>query len=318
MLRRHLAPLLAATLTADTRPEKRFNIYFVGDSVDATKKSHAALIRSIDKYQPSLTAKTRITYVQPHLFSDDIDTGLRQIAQQQPDLVIGLNGKFAAAARRVFNKTPLIFSTFDDPIDYGIVTHLHTRVEPVCGISLTDTLDAKRLEILKQAFPRIQTVAVMADDQWATVMGGRQRIERDAAQQGLRITVLQAEDPHQIQMTLARLHANSFEAWYVPATTVVEHSTGTLINQFHTWKAPNIWTEPAEVEQGALMAYSQDTRFVWESLVELISRVLSGEYPGNIPILHPTNFALTVRVAPNMAYPTPHISIVRRAARVIR
>lgn len=309
---------MVLALTADAPSARAFRIYFIGDELEPTKKSYHTLLRSIAKYQPHLTQKIQFTYATPGQEKGNTATRFKDIGRQRPDLVVALNGLHAAAVRRHLPDVQLVFSSFDDPIQYGIVTDLHSRPEPVCGISLTDKLEAKRFEILRQSFPDAVNIAVLADSVWSEELGGRIRAQTEAERQGLKTSFFIAESPGEVQELFAKLSPSQHDAWYIPATFVTDHSTKTIIDSLTAWRKPNLWTATSEVEQGALMAYSQEHDFVWPSLAELITRIYSGERPEKIPILRPRTFKLTVRAKPLSGLPLPHLNIMRRANYIIR
>lgn len=318
MLRILLTLAAAAILTADTLSTKAFKVYFLGSNRPTSLRAHLKYIESIGEFQPLLLQKINIKYIELPSFDADIATPLRRIANENPDLVIAVNGGYAFAAKQAFKDTPILFASFDDPIEYGIVASMHARSAPIGGISLADTLEGKRFEILQQAYPKIRRLSIVADRQWADVMGGRRRAEEEARRFGLEVTVALAENRAQVQELLETSAAAQYDAWYIPATPVTDHSADLLIKKLQTWKVPSIWTSRTEVLQGAPMAYFQETDFVWRSLAELTSRIYAGEYAGAIPILRPTRFTLIVRVERESPVPPPDINIVRRADYVIR
>lgn len=319
MLRWLLLPFFMLLLAADAPPpENPYRIYFLGDSGIPAQRAFSMLEAAVRKFQPALFAKVKFIYIDLGPVNSGIDAPLQRLARQKPDMVVALSGRYAAAATHSFAHTPIIFSSFEDPVQHGIVSSMRSRREPVCGISLVDSLEGKRLEILKQAFPAIRNIAVLADWDWAETMGGRARLEQEAARQGLHVSLLLAKDLAQAKALFLDGSTARHDAWYIPATPLADDATPFIIEQMRTWKKPNMWTSKEEVQQGAQMAYSQETSFVWRSFAELIFRVHSGEPPGTIPILRPTHFTLTVRMAPEGGMPAPDISIVRRADHVIR
>lgn len=318
MLRFLALLFITLALTADAPPTRPYRIFFIGDPDAPAKRAYSKLLDAIRDFQPELPKKTALRYIEISGGQDSIASSLLSLAAEKPDMVVAVSGFEALAAKRAFAHTPIIFASFDEPLEYGIVSSLHSRAEPICGVSLADMLEGKRLEILKQAFPGIRHVGVLADRQWAETMGGRARTEQEAARQGLSVTVLLAEDSAQTQAALTQAMPVPPDAWYIPATPVTDHSAEFIIKQLQTWKKPSIWTSQLETRQGAPMAYSQETDFVWRSLADLIARVHGGEYPGIIPILRPTHFTLTVRMEPASPIPLPDSSIVRRADHIIR
>lgn len=318
MMARLLLILLISTLAADAPPDRFYRIYFLGDSDPPAQRAFAMLTAAVKGSQPELLEQAKFIYIDLDARGPDINLSLKQLTREKPSMVVALNGVYAMAASRVFASTPIVFSSFEDPVGYGIVSDMKSRREPICGISLADSLEGKRFEILKQAFPDIRSIAVLADEAWAENMGGRARVTQEAARQGLHLSLLIARDRAQAKALFLDPGLARHDAWYIPATPLADDAAPSIIEQLRAWRKPSIWTAKEDVQQGAPMAYSQETSFVWKSVAELISRVHSGERPGAIPILRPTNFTLTLRMTPDADMPKPDISIVRRADQVIR
>lgn len=309
---------LLLTLAADSLPSPRYLIYFLGDREAPSKNAYVTLQKVLRQTQAELAEKLWIEYLEIPAPGPALNAFLQRAAVRRPQMVVALSGPEAIAARDAFVGVPIVFTSFEEPLEQGVVSNAQARPEPVCGISLADTLEGKRFEILRLAFPGVRRVGVLADRQWADVMGGRPRTEREAARQGLRATVYLAEDQAQVQAVLQAPESAGLDAWYVPATPISDHSGPVIIERLRAWKKPSIWTSPEEVGQGAPLAYAQETGFVWRSLVDLIARVHGGERPGDIPILRPTRFTLSVRVEAASPVPAPQASIVRQADQVIR
>lgn len=299
-------------------------VLYLGASARATDPTFRSLVESLRRNQPDTLARIAWRYaaipdaesaIEPAVaaaLADPVD------GASGVDLIVALNGLFAASARRHAGRTPIVFSSYEDPVAFGFVSTLRSRSEPICGVSLADELEGKRFEILRQAWPGTRELAVLADHAWADQTGVRRRVEEEATRQGLHATLLIAEDVDQVRALFADPDSRRFDAWYVP-TTFLALSARPLIRQnLRAWRKPSIWSSTEEVRDGAQMAYSQETQFTWQALAELIARVLGGEPAGAIPIMRPDHFTLAVRVTPDVGAPPPDISIIRRADRVVR
>jgi len=195
----------------------------------------------------------------------------------------------------------------------GIVSAMRARNEPVTGISLADWLDGKRLEILRDAFPRIRTVAVLADRWWLEYYDVERRLAAEGQRHGLDITLLHADTPAEAEAAMSGPRAAAFDAWYVPPNYVAYLAQAQIVRRLHQLGKPAIFGTVEEVRDGGLMAYAQDTSFVWPTLAELLSRVLGGEAAGGIPIERPKQFHLAVRPLPGDGQPRIALEVLRRS-----
>lgn len=310
--------VLTLLKSAGVHRERLFRLCFLGAGERSTDVTFKTLVDSIREFQPEIMSRLQFEYVFVPVAAGAIDDAVQRAMADKPDLLVAMNGMHAAAARRHSGTTPVVFSSYEDPIQYGFASDMRARREPICGVSLADALEGKRFEILRQAYPGTHNVAVLADRSWADLMGGRARVEQEAARQDLHAEILLAEDVSQVRILFADPQAERFDAWYIPATHLTETADPLIFEQMRHWKKPSIWASTEEVMSGAQMAYSQETQFTWQSIAELIARVLAGEPAGSIPIIRPEHFTLAIRVSPEFGVPLPDISVIRRADIVLR
>jgi putative tryptophan/tyrosine transport system substrate-binding protein len=294
-------------------------IAFVGAFAEPDDDSFARFRAALASAWPSQMPPPSLRY---HEGSDMDEGRLRSAvlaaAAERPAVVVLPSGDSAAAARSLKVDAPLVFASFPDPVRKGIVDSLRRPGRRATGVALGDTLDLKRLELLKDAFPSIATVAMLVDNSWmmnedtATVVGEASR------RLGLRVVVRVADTTEALEALMSTAEAAAFDAWYVPPTYIADLAEAEIIATLKRLRLPSIHTSEHEVANGALMAYSQDTRFAYDAMAELTRRVALGEDAGSIPVQRPYRYTLSVRIEPDAPWARIEPSVVRRADRVHR
>ena len=314
-----LAVLSAVGLRADAAPDARPLVLYIGHWSAQQDVSWHNFLAAMRRAHPQLLSEARFEFVGT-LDNDEEQRRLllKELAARAPALTVAPNGSSALAMRLVAPGTPVVFSSYDDPVRSGFVSTLKPRVEPITGISLADTLDGKRLEILHEAYPAVRNVAVLGDSAWAAEGGTLARVRDAAGREGLQVSVLLANSPDELRALFASPQSRRYDAWYVPASYIEYLGYGLVVDRMRAWHRPCIFATVEEVQDGGLMAYAQDTSFVWPALAELVARVLAGEPPGSIPVMRPQRFVLALRTTPDTGLPLPDISVVRRADVVLR
>lgn len=252
---------------------------------------------------------------------DHLDDSLPALARAMmlhPALIVAPTAGSMRAASRLAGDTPVVLSSYMDPIRSGFVDSLRARSKPVTGVDLTDQLDGKRLEILHEAYPNVRSIAVIADPEWASDTAAVQRVESESRALGIRVTVLFADSRAELQALFARPATRQYDGWYVPPTYLEERARDLIAQTMRSWGKPCIYSETFDVRSGGLMSYTQDASFAWDALAELVGRVLDGEPPGAIPIVRPQRFELAVRVSPDIGVPPPVDGVLARADIIVR
>jgi ABC-type uncharacterized transport system substrate-binding protein len=246
----------------------------------------------------------------------DLERAIRAALARHPEILVAPTGTTAAIARRIAGSTPVVFICFDEPVRAGIVDSMRSSSAPITGISLSDQLDDKRLEILHQAFPSARSVALLIDRSRREEIDVPRIIAFAAAHQGLEVTMLDAESPSEVEALMSAPAAARFDAWYFPISFVSVQSEALILRNLHRLGKPAMHARTVTVRNGGLMSYEQDSGFIYTEVVDLVDRIEAGEYAGDIPVQIPRGFVLAVRT--DGATPATRIdpAVVRRADRV--
>jgi putative ABC transport system substrate-binding protein len=308
--------LIACT---NKRADAEVSIAYVGSWNEASDRVYKRFREALARRHPDLNSRVTYRHFQADAGNTSaIDHALRQAISSKPTVFVTPTGESAGQAAKLATSVPFVFSSYADPVQAGIRDSLHLSHLNNTGISLKNIVDGKRLEILKDAFPSIQNVAVLADGSWANGNGGEGRVAEAAAKLGLKLTMVLAEDEDQLDTEMLKSSASRFDAWYVPPSYIAYVAERKIISHILRLRLPAIHSTAGEVRAGALMAYEQDTSFAMNSIADLVARVCAGEHAGSIPVERPHRFTLMVRLhsAPNMPRPSAHV--IRRADFVIR
>ncbi len=240
----------------------------------------------------------------------------------------------AQAVRQVFPHQPLVFASYQDPVRMGLVPPPHVPPPvpapgaapglpattpargPVTGLVLSDELDAKRLELLRDAFPAARVVGVLVDASWADLRDLQAALVQPGRALGLDVRVFQADEPADLDRVFTSTAARAVQAWYVPATYIAYRAEGAIRQHLAQQQRPAIHATAGEVARGALLAYALDSSFAYDMLAEMATRVAAGEDPRSIPVQRPLRFLLAVRPRAEPAALRIHPSVIRRADRI--
>lgn len=296
--------------------ESTFELAWIGtttpDSDSAYRRYQQALQR--------LTSASRVTPLLRYVrVRDEASHAVLQDLRRagvRPAIWLAPTANAAVAVRLLAPDTPLVFATYPDPARLGLVRSLQWPGVPATGVLLGDQLDAKRLELLRDAFPRLDTIGVLLDTSWTQTRDLQATLIGPAAALGVRLHLLVADEPEQLGAAWAAGQAAGVQAWYIPPTYIAYRAEAAIINHLQRARQPAIHATVAEVATGALMAYAQDTEEVFDQLADLTLRVAGGEDAGGIPVQRPRRFLLAVRPRAEPGTPRIDPSLVRRADRV--
>jgi putative ABC transport system substrate-binding protein len=203
----------------------------------------------------------------------------------------------ALAAKDATSTIAVIFSGVNDPIGSGLVASLSRPGGNVTGMSvLNAALDAKRLELLREVAPSVSVVAYLVNPSNPSTLRNLQ--EMQAAAHGLRIQLhpLEASTEHELGAvtgTLEKLHA---QAVIVPADPFFDSRRDILVALHARHMVAGIYPWREYVAAGGLMSYGPSLPDSYRQAGVYAARVLKGEKPGDLPVMQPTAFELTINI----------------------
>lgn len=208
--------------------------------------------------------------------------------------VIVAFGNAALAAAQAATKQVPIVGMADDFVGAGLAPSMARPAGNTTGVSIMGhELDVKRLEILHEIVPRGRHIGVIKDEVNA-VKGAIEKLEKAAQSLGLRLTVVNIATREEIAPGLAALVAAQVEAVQVLPSPFVNSQRATFVQRLREMKLPAIYEWPETVEEGGLASYAPRQSLCFRHVAVLVSKVLHGAKPSDLPIEQPTTFTLAI------------------------
>lgn len=311
-------PLLPGGLASAAPPL----VLYTGPLPRAEDKGYALFEASLRaRFDPErLTVRIEHHHARPE--SDLMRADMLAALQRRPSILVAPSGDHATVAvneRRsggLESTLPIVFASYPDPVRRGIVQSLERPGRQVTGVSIYDTWHAKRIELLRDAFPSIRTLGVLLDRSYITYTDFDQELAAPARRLGMRAQGFVADDARELDQVMRSADAAAMDSWYIPPTWIAYAEERVVIDHLQRLGRPAMHVTDGEVQRGALMAYEQETRFAYAAMADLTARVLRGEDAGLIPVQRPWRFTLSVRPRDEPAALRIDPSVIRRADRV--
>lgn len=220
----------------------------------------------------------------------------RELIDEEAEVVFVPNTQGALALQRLSDRVAIIFVAAD-PVGVGLVASLALPGRNATGFSQgATTIAAKRVELLKQAFPAIVSLGVLGDPKFPI----RQEIAlvSEAAQKlGMQVEVAEATDRGEYLGAVHRLQASGVHAYYVVYTGSSFAIRRELTAAIRSTRLPAIYAVTRFADDGGLIAYSWQTLKVSVLAAEYADRILRGASPAQLPVQEPTVIELVVNLA---------------------
>lgn len=214
---------------------------------------------------------------------------------------------------------PIIIPAMESPIETGLVASLARPGGNVTGTAWgSREIAGKRVQLLKEAVPRISRVAVLWNPE---NLGENEQWEETQASAGrLRVTLEShpIRDPKDVPTVLAAMARKRPDA-LITFVSVLTTAYRPIIVEFAAkHRLPTMFSRREDIEGGGLIAYAAHIGDMFRRAAPYVDRILKGARPGDLPIEQPTRFelALNLKTARALGIVIPH-SLRLRADTII-
>src|SRR5262245_58771070 len=119
-----------------------------------------------------------------------------ELVGQKPDVLVAVTTNAALAAKKATTTVPIVFMGVTDPITTGLAESLARPGGNITGITnVAAILTGKRLQLLKEANPKLARVAVLWDPKAPGSISQWEASQDPAAQLGLQLHSMEASSP---------------------------------------------------------------------------------------------------------------------------
>ena len=222
-------------------------------------------------------------------------------------LFLSPGGQVTRALMHGTSTIPIIATT-PDLLASGFVSSLARPGGNVTGMSLTagPTLSEKWLEILKETFPKVRTVAILTG---TSDLVYRDQVLGAAATLGLEVRYFIASDPEEIDRALSEIATNISDGLVVESDANLVSNRGKILEFVSRHRLPTVYGNLDYIPDGGVMAYFTSISDTWRRLATYVDRVLKGAKPGELPVEQAVKFELIGQLEhrPGWLHPRPVI-----------
>jgi len=215
------------------------------------------------------------------------------------DVIVTAGGTLAAlAAKRATTTLPIVFTVVGDPVAEGLVKSLARPGSNVTGLSnVTTDLVGKWMELLKQAVPGINRVALLLKPDSMPDSAKEVRLKEAAVSaRALRVQlqVVEALGPADFDRAFSDMSAKDAGALVVLPTPAFELGRQRIVDLAARYRLPTVYASRAYVDSGGLMSYGTNVPDLHRRAAAYVDKILKGAKPSDLPVQQPIKFELVI------------------------
>src|SRR5262245_1138574 len=245
-----------------------------------------------------------------------------ELVRTKVDIIVTAGGDSLVRAARNATKTiPIVMSGGGvDPVGAGFVESLARPGGNVTGFTnLSTELGGKRLELFKEAVPKVARVAVLYDPTIQANVLDQKEVQNASRALGLTVRSWEVRAADGFDRVFAALNKERPDGLYVsvgPLTNVNRNRTVSFATKS---LLPSVFGRREFVESGGLMSYGADLADSYRRVAYYVDRILKGAKPADLPVEQPVKFELIInlKTAKQIGLTIPQ-SMLDRADKVIK
>jgi putative ABC transport system substrate-binding protein len=214
------------------------------------------------------------------------------------DLIVAQGTPVALAAKSATTTIPIVMASGGDPVGAGLVASLARPEGNVTGLSSLGELNTKRLEILKDAVPKLGRVGLLRRS-GGGIADELQLKELRPAALALKLKLEEIEtqpDPKGLESAFQTAKQKQVNAIMMIPTSPFFAERKRIVELAGKHRLPAIYPQKEFVDEGGLMSYGADYVDLYRHAAVYVDKILKGAKPADLPVQQATKFEFVINL----------------------
>jgi putative ABC transport system substrate-binding protein len=294
--------LLAVAVTADAQqPTKISRIGYLSARDSASESARAEAIRLALRelgYIEGQNIATEYRYAKGNL--DRLPALAAELVRLKVDIIVVTGGDPDIRAAKNATKTiPIVMGgSGTDPVEAGVVESLARPGGNVTGLTnLGPELGGKRLELFKEAVPKVARVAVLYDPALpSSLLQVKELLPVAGRALGLTIQPWEVRAADGFETVFAAMRKERPDGLFVTGGPLLNANHKQIAGFALKSRLPAMYSSREAVDAGGLMYYGADIADSYRRVAYYVDRILKGAKPADLPVEQPTKFELVINL----------------------
>jgi putative ABC transport system substrate-binding protein len=221
-----------------------------------------------------------------------------ELVRRRVDVIFASGSSVPGLAAKAATSTiPIVFQTGGDPVADGLVPSMNRPGINVTGVSrMTVLLDSKRLELLHEAVPKVNTFALLVNRDSPRTDFVIEQVQKAAQSLGLSAVIVKVSTEPELDEAFAAIARERARALLVNSDPAMDRWRQKILALTMQHALPTMFSNREFTVQGGLMSYDSSIVDSFRQAGNYVGRILKGEKPADLPVLQPTKFDFVVNL----------------------
>jgi putative ABC transport system substrate-binding protein len=218
-----------------------------------------------------------------------------ELVQTRPDVIFSIGGDGTPHVAKATQTIPIVYAMSADPVQLGLAASLAKPGGNATGVTfLSDELAAKRLEVFKEAAPRISHVGLLRDTNHAD--NEMPVAQRAAAALGIKLNSVEMHGPGDVDRALNAAINTNIDGLYVVSSRHTTANVERIVEFANKNRLPLVGGWGGWVQAGGLISYGPNVEEMVRHSAVYVDKILKGARPSDLPVQQPTRFELYINL----------------------
>jgi putative ABC transport system substrate-binding protein len=246
-----------------------------------------------------------------------------ELVRLKVDLIVVSGIGLAVAAKKATTTIPIVMTRAGDPVAQGLVASLARPGGNVTGVStLSFELITKRLEVLKDAVPKLARVGLLLSSGGGGLSDSDQVKELKPVAVALKLKLDEIEarrEPNGLENAIQTAKQKQVGAIMTTGTPYFLSERKRLVELAVKYRLPAIYSQREFVDDGGLMSYGANYDDLYRKTAHYVDKILKGAKPADLPVQQATKFEFIINLkAAKLIGLTIPVQLLERANQVIK
>src|SRR5262245_42914530 len=225
-----------------------------------------------------------------------------ELVRLKVDLIVASGGPTPFAAKKATTTLPIVITSVADPVAAGLVTSLARPGGNVTGVSvLAPELNSKRLEILKDAIPRLSRIGLLRTPGGALGSDPDLQLGKEVRPAALALKLKLEEiktqpDLKDLESAFKTAKQKQVDAIMTTPGRRFFAERRRIVELAGKYRLPAIYPDKEFVEAGGLMSYGADVTDLYRRAAVYVDKILKGAKPADLPVQQATKFEFVINL----------------------
>jgi len=218
-----------------------------------------------------------------------------ELVRLKVDLIVITGNPPASAAKKATTAIPIVMANATAPVESGFIASLARPGGNITGLSnLATELNSKRLEVLKDAVPKLARVGLLRG---AAISPQLKELRPAAVALKLKLEEIETQpDPEGLESAFKTAKQKQVGAIMTTSTRPFFAERKRIVELAGKYRLPAIYFQREFVDEGGLMSYGVDSVDMFRNAAHYVDKILKGAKPADLPVQQATKFEFVINL----------------------